>query len=122
MTALSASSVTALPFARPVRNHGLFNGQVKQKCGCPVGCFIPPRGHNKLDGSSPICLALQSQPVDRRGPITYSSRKLFASVTCAAALTARASASGQTQTLTREAPTITKAPVRGNNFSRQNSA
>ncbi|XP_022717481.1 uncharacterized protein LOC111276036 [Durio zibethinus] len=53
-----------------------------------------------------IGLSLQSQPIVGR------SRKQSLSVICAAAaLNATCSASGQTQTITREAPTITQAPV-----------
>ncbi|KAG4114947.1 hypothetical protein ERO13_D12G083501v2 [Gossypium hirsutum] len=51
-------------------------------------------------------LGLQSQPSVRR------SRKQSSSIACTAtALNATCSASGQTQTVIREAPTITQAPV-----------
>ncbi|KAK6230927.1 hypothetical protein QUC31_002445 [Theobroma cacao] len=63
----------------------------------------------------PIGLGLQLQP------IVGSSRKQSSSVICAAtaALNATCSASGQTQTVTREAPTITQAPVHAKEKSPQ---
>ncbi|KAJ4725335.1 hypothetical protein OWV82_004254 [Melia azedarach] len=60
---------------------------------------IVTRGKIKLSAPGPIGLGLQLRPIDRR-------RSLSACIVCA-------SASGQTQTVTREAPTITvtKAPA-----------
>ncbi|XP_022751602.1 uncharacterized protein LOC111300226 [Durio zibethinus] len=62
----------------------------------------------------PIGLGLQLEPIVGR------SRKQSLSVMCAAAaLNATCSASGQTQTITREAPTITQAPVHAKEKSPQ---
>ncbi|KAM1055392.1 hypothetical protein FF1_028946 [Malus domestica] len=48
-------------------------------------------------------------PLKRRNPVTVSNRRQSASVICASALNARCGAE-QTQTVTREAPTITHLP------------
>ncbi|KAM1694813.1 protein YELLOW LEAF 1, choloroplastic-like [Malus sylvestris] len=48
-------------------------------------------------------------PLERRNPVTVSNRRQSASVICASALNARCGAE-QTQTVTREAPTITHLP------------
>ncbi|XVF18262.1 hypothetical protein REPUB_Repub11eG0006000 [Reevesia pubescens] len=63
----------------------------------------------------PIGLGLQLQPIVGR------NKKQSLSVICAAAaaLNATCSASGQTQTVTREAPTITQAPVHSKEKSPQ---
>ncbi|XP_039061056.1 protein YELLOW LEAF 1, choloroplastic-like [Hibiscus syriacus] len=63
----------------------------------------------------PIGLGLELQPV------VGISRKQSISVVCAAAaaLSATCSASGQTQTVIREAPTITQAPVHSKEKSPQ---
>ncbi|KAK8691402.1 hypothetical protein V6N13_074913 [Hibiscus sabdariffa] len=75
------------------------------KCSDRFGCSrIKPTG-----------LGLELQPIVGR------SRKQYFSVLCAAAvaLNATCSASGQTQTVTREAPTITQAPVHSKEKSPQ---
>ncbi|XWS27507.1 hypothetical protein CRYUN_Cryun26dG0120700 [Craigia yunnanensis] len=71
------------------------------------GCCAAVRISTRIKA---IGLGLQLQPIVGR------SRKQSLSVICAAAaLNATCSASGQTQTVTREAPTITQAPVHCNN-------
>ncbi|XWS10746.1 hypothetical protein CRYUN_Cryun38cG0024300 [Craigia yunnanensis] len=91
------ASVTAssLPLLSPGSQLKL---QIKRSGCCSVG-----RISRRI---KPIGLGLQLQPIVGR------SRKQSFSVICAAAaLSATCSASGQTQTITREAPTITQAPV-----------
>ncbi|XWS10286.1 hypothetical protein CRYUN_Cryun39dG0062800 [Craigia yunnanensis] len=93
------TSVTApsLPLLSP-------GSQSKSQIRCS-GCCGVVRISKRI---KPIGLGLQLQPIVGR------SRKQSVSVICAAAaLNATCSASGQTQTITREAPTITQAPVHG---------
>ncbi|KAG6756818.1 hypothetical protein POTOM_040261 [Populus tomentosa] len=70
------------------------------------------KGQIKQTGQGPLGLATQLQPIDRIKPFVHSSRKRSASNICSAAMNARCSTSGQTQTVLKETPTITKAPVR----------
>ncbi|XWS27505.1 hypothetical protein CRYUN_Cryun26dG0120700 [Craigia yunnanensis] len=75
------------------------------------GCCAAVRISTRIKA---IGLGLQLQPIVGR------SRKQSLSVICAAAaLNATCSASGQTQTVTREAPTITQAPVHSKEKSPQ---
>ncbi|KAG6755644.1 hypothetical protein POTOM_041477 [Populus tomentosa] len=74
------------------------------------------KGQIKQTGQGPLGLATQLQPIDRIKPFVHSSRKRSASIICSAAMNARCSTSGQTQTVLKETPTITKAPVRGGFF------
>ncbi|KAG6637848.1 hypothetical protein I3843_11G201500 [Carya illinoinensis] len=92
------------------------------------------RGHTKLTGSNqvktffvpfqefsgktrtleivragPPGLGAQILPIDRRGPTIHSTRTQSASLLCHSSLNARCGAE-QTQTVTREAPTITHVP------------
>ncbi|KAF9673163.1 hypothetical protein SADUNF_Sadunf11G0120000 [Salix dunnii] len=94
MLAFSASTISTVPVAVPVKTRGQCKGQIKQT------------------GLGPLGLATQLQPIDRIKPFVHSSRKRSVSVICSAAMNARCSASGQTQTVLKETPTITKAPVR----------
>ncbi|XP_022734935.1 uncharacterized protein LOC111288345 isoform X3 [Durio zibethinus] len=81
-----------------------YGSQLKSQIKCS-GCCGVVRISTRI---KPIGLGLQLQPIVGR------SRKQSLSVICAAAaLNATCSASGQTQTITREAPTITQAPVHG---------
>ncbi|XVE63218.1 hypothetical protein DITRI_Ditri07aG0002000 [Diplodiscus trichospermus] len=74
------------------------------------GCCARVRISTRI---KPIGLGLQLQTI-------VGSRKRSLSVSCAAAaLNATCSASGQTQTITREAPTITQAPVHAKEKSPQ---
>ncbi|XP_042948836.1 uncharacterized protein LOC122281433 isoform X3 [Carya illinoinensis] len=95
------------------------------------------RGHTKLTGSNqvktffvpfqefsgktrtleivragPPGLGAQILPIDRRGPTIHSTRTQSASLLCHSSLNARCGAE-QTQTVTREAPTITHVPDHG---------
>ncbi|MFQ6659230.1 hypothetical protein Gotur_028208 [Gossypium turneri] len=92
-----AASVTA-----PLRPSLSTGHRLESRIECSSRCGsvrIPTR-------IRPRELGLQSQPSVGR------SRKQSSSIACTAtALNATCSASGQTQTVTREAPTITQAPV-----------
>ncbi|XVF79398.1 hypothetical protein PTKIN_Ptkin14bG0219000 [Pterospermum kingtungense] len=101
---MMSASVTApsLPLLSP-GNH--LKPQIKRN-----GCCDAVRISTRI---KPVGLGLQLKPISRR------SRKESLSVICAAALSATCSASGQTQTITREAPTITQAPVHANEKSPQ---
>ncbi|KAJ0236986.1 Uncharacterized protein HA466_0252620 [Hirschfeldia incana] len=82
--------------------------------------FLPPRSDGKFHGrySHPTGVSMQSHS-QRKFPSllkavasSKSKRSVFA---CNAALNAKCS-QGQTQTVTRESPTITQAPTHGNKF------
>ncbi|XP_050238617.1 protein YELLOW LEAF 1, choloroplastic-like [Mercurialis annua] len=110
-----AVSVGSLPVLAPVRPKVGCKNQI-HNTGCPPAsvpmqfqAFGVQSGFKNVHLSAPIGLGKQLYPIDGSN---YSNRKRAASVTCAAAMHARCSASGQTQTVTREAPTITRAPVR----------
>ncbi|XP_073268470.1 uncharacterized protein [Populus alba] len=94
MLPFSASNISSVPVSVPVKTRGQCKGQIKQT------------------GQGPLGLATQLQPIDRIKPFVHSSRKRSASIICSAAMNARCSTSGQTQTVLKETPTITKAPVR----------
>ncbi|KAJ8765019.1 hypothetical protein K2173_010491 [Erythroxylum novogranatense] len=97
---MTTSTVSSLPLAGSVGAFAPCKGQIKHR-GChPVGSLLANGRHSKLVASGPVGL-VQLPAVERRRPFI-----------CAAVQNARCSASGQTQTVTREAPTITKAPVR----------
>ncbi|XP_021887243.1 uncharacterized protein LOC110806627 [Carica papaya] len=74
--------------------------------------FQPLRRRIKAAASGQMGLGLQLQPTYGKGLAMSSSRIKSSSVICAFASNARCSQSqGQTQTVTRESPTITQAPV-----------
>ncbi|KAJ9174091.1 hypothetical protein P3X46_017158 [Hevea brasiliensis] len=113
MLAFTASSVGTLPLVAPVKTRNGCKSQKETSCSpVSVSTQLQPYDHrsglNKLV-LSPIGLGKQLHPIYGR---KHCNRKQSASITCSAAMNARCSASGQTQTVTREAPTITKAPVR----------
>ncbi|GAV59649.1 hypothetical protein CFOL_v3_03180 [Cephalotus follicularis] len=108
MPMLTASTISTTPAFLP---GSLSNGSNKHTEHGPVRCpmqFRPvkvSRGQIKLSLSCPAGLGTQLSPANKRRP-------MYASTICSAAFNARcASSSGQTQTVTREAPTITQAPA-----------
>ncbi|KAG8661602.1 hypothetical protein MANES_01G021500v8 [Manihot esculenta] len=111
MLAFTSSSVGALPLAAPVKTRSGCKGQKEispVSVSTQLRPYDPRSGLNKLV-ISPVGLGKQLRPIYGT---KHCNRKQSASIICAAAMSARCSASGQTQTITREAPTITKAPVR----------
>ncbi|XP_015583638.1 protein YELLOW LEAF 1, choloroplastic [Ricinus communis] len=114
MLTLTASTVGSLPLVAPVRLRVGCKDRINQTGCTPVYVSLQfqaciQTGFKKLSLTAPIGLGKQLRPIYGS---KYSNRKLSDSITCFAAVNARCSASGQTQTITREAPTITKAPVR----------
>ncbi|KAG8654287.1 protein YELLOW LEAF 1, choloroplastic isoform X2 [Manihot esculenta] len=112
MLAFTASSVGILPLAAPVKTRSARKGQKETSCS-PVSVSTQLQPYDYRSGFNNIALSSigfekQLCPIYGR---KHSNRKQSASITCSA-MNARCSASGQTQTVTREAPTITKAPVR----------
>ncbi|XP_010519072.1 PREDICTED: uncharacterized protein LOC104798603 isoform X2 [Tarenaya hassleriana] len=101
---VGASPATA--FLPPRRNHFLKVGNSRE--------CVPARVSSRsLQSGKKLCTlvavgASLPQPV----AITHSSKNRKSVFTCNAALNARCS-QGQTQTVTRKAPTITQAPVHG---------
>ncbi|KAE8681152.1 hypothetical protein F3Y22_tig00111342pilonHSYRG00233 [Hibiscus syriacus] len=101
---LTASVTASLP---PSLSKGHCLEQQVKRHGCCGADGIPAR-------IRPRGLGLHLQPVVGR------RRNQYLSIICAAAaLNATCSASGQTQTITREAPTITQAPVHSKEKSPQ---
>ncbi|CAL1384985.1 unnamed protein product [Linum trigynum] len=103
-----ACAVASLPLVTPANFEGLWNGLNKQK-DKPVRKFVhfqplKARRHHKLVVSRPARLSTQlsSNPKRTLSPV----------IVCSIALNARCSASGQTQTVLKQSPTITQAPVR----------
>ncbi|KAF2298832.1 hypothetical protein GH714_028239 [Hevea brasiliensis] len=118
MLAFTASSVGTLPLVAPVKTRNGCKSQKETSCS-PVSVSTQLQPYDHRSGLnmlvlSPIGLGKQLHPIYGR---KHCNRKQSASITCSAAMNARCSASGQTQTVTREAPTITKAPVRACGFS-----
>ncbi|WCJ35285.1 embryo defective 1303 [Euphorbia peplus] len=116
MLAFTTSTVGALPVLKPAaKTRSGFGDRTNQASCSPVGASIQFEPSNtqsrcyKLAISSPIGLPKQLHHINLR---KSCDRKRSASVTCSAATSARCSASGQSQTVTLEAPTITKAPIR----------
>ncbi|XP_057992886.1 protein YELLOW LEAF 1, choloroplastic isoform X2 [Hevea brasiliensis] len=113
MLAFSASSFGTLPQAAPVKTRSGCKGQ-KETSYSPISVSTQLQPYDHQSGFnnfalSSIWIGTQLRPIYGR---KHGNRKQSASIMCSAALNARCSASGQTQTITREAPTITKAPVR----------
>ncbi|XP_065880370.1 protein YELLOW LEAF 1, choloroplastic-like [Euphorbia lathyris] len=115
MLAFTTSTVGGLPLLKPAKTRSGFRDRTNQASCSPVSAstqFEPSNTQSrcyKLAMSGPIRLPQQLQHINGR---KNCDRKRSASVTCSAATNARCSASGQSQTVTLEAPTITKAPVR----------
>ncbi|XP_065860674.1 protein YELLOW LEAF 1, choloroplastic-like [Euphorbia lathyris] len=111
----TASTAGALPLLTPAETRIRFKDRTNQP-SCSLVSFHTQFGPSniqsrcyKLAASGPIGLGKKLQHINGR---KNCHRKLSASVTCSAAMNARCSASGQSQTVTLEAPTITNAPVR----------
>ncbi|GLT83747.1 hypothetical protein SLE2022_020190 [Rubroshorea leprosula] len=117
---MTASAVVPPSLSIPVKTRGLIKWQTKHTCCNPASLpmRLQPFSTGGIQGkvclSHPVGLGLQLQPISRS-----CGRKQSATVICAAALNARCSASGQTQTVTRQAPTITQAPTHANEKSPQ---
>ncbi|CAL1353407.1 unnamed protein product [Linum trigynum] len=103
-----AFAVSSLPLVTPANLKGQWNGQSKQN-DKPVRNMLHfqplnVRRHHRLVISRPVRLSTQllSNPTRTQSP----------AIVCSVALNARCSASGQTQTVLKQSPTITQAPVR----------
>ncbi|GLT26404.1 hypothetical protein SLA2020_014730 [Shorea laevis] len=106
LTASASAVIPSLP-SSSVKTRGLWREQTKHASYSPVNLPV------QLQPSS--AGGIQSKVAGRRS----FERKLSTTFICTAALNARCSASGQTQTVTRQAPTITQAPVHANEKSPQ---
>ncbi|XP_059442844.1 uncharacterized protein LOC132175053 [Corylus avellana] len=112
---LTANIVATSPQFQLVKIEGQCKAHSKLTGSNPVKSFIP---FQRLDGKlqtlkvappRPLGLGAQFLPFDKRRPIMHSTRTQSASVICHSTLNARCGAE-QTQTVTREAPTITHLP------------
>ncbi|KAH7545432.1 hypothetical protein FEM48_Zijuj01G0093200 [Ziziphus jujuba var. spinosa] len=107
MSMLGASTVAKSPLLTPVvesrRQHKL--------AGSDIGSVhLQFRTFDKrMANLGPVGLGAQFPIIERRKSIIHSVRRQSNSIICAAALSATCSAS-QTQTVTRQAPTITHMP------------
>ncbi|XP_048326393.1 uncharacterized protein LOC107416729 isoform X2 [Ziziphus jujuba] len=109
MSMLGASTVAKSPLLTPVvesrRQHKL--------AGSDIGSVhLQFRTFDKrMANLGPVGLGAQFPIIERRKSIIHSVRRQSNSIICAAALSATCSAS-QTQTVTRQAPTITHMPAK----------
>lgn len=112
---LTANIVATSPQFPLEKFEGQCRGHSKLTGYDPVKVFIPFQRFNgklqtiKTATPTPQGLGGQFLPTAKRRSVTHSSRTQSASVICHSALNARCSAE-QTQTVTREAPTITHIP------------